>query len=234
MSPQKRRSKDIYGGGDNGNLLHPDHDTPAVREAIQRRHARGRHLVDPDTGMYFSRDGKHEWKVPYGYRIALHQPLSFNQVSVKYPFYVAWTSPTTGKRCRKYVSCLIVGIDLIATKLQYADPEAYVVSRTVGYNVPPKLRGKFPRKHKGRTYYWCPGCMAARNFRRHSSNREFYAMKKVWDPAKMRYRWVDRRLALLKCSHCGITNHDSKFRGSNQPYEVRHIKKGVTRVKSRK
>jgi hypothetical protein len=225
------RFEDLYGGGDNGNLLHPAHDTPAVREAIQRRHARGRPLIDEEG--YYTR-GKHSWKVPYGVRDALHQPLSFNQTSVKYPFYVAWRSRETGKIHKKYVSCLIVGVNLIATRLQYVDSHAYIVSRTSHYVIPAKLRGKFPRRAGGHTYYWCPGCMHPRRFRRAIPHTEFHAMKKFWNPEKARYDWKEHKLALLKCPYCQTTNHDSKFRASNQPYEKRLIKKGVRRVKSRR
>jgi hypothetical protein len=172
--------------------------------------------------------------VPYGVRVALHESLVYNQVAVKYPFYVAWRSPKTSLRHKKFVSCIPAGIHLIATRLQYVDSEAYIVSRTVGYNVPPKLRGKFPRRMNGKQVYWCPGCMTARSFRRVVPAQEFHAMKKFWNTEKLRYDWKDVPLALLRCTHCGTTNRDSKFRNSNQPYEVRKIKKGVRRVRSRR
>jgi len=153
---------------------------------------------------------------------------------VKYPFYVTWQSPRTGKRFRKYVMSITAGIHLIATRVQYIDPDACIVSRTVGYHVPPRLRGKFPRHMNGVHVYWCPACMDARRFRRVQPLQEFYAIKKVWSEEKKKYIFTDRKLALLECPLCGTTNRDHRFRTSNQPYEVRKIKKGVRRVKKRR
>lgn len=234
VSPPARKPstvEDLYGGGESGNLIHPDFDRPDVYAWFQRRHTKGLRLIDED-GFY--RRDDHEWKVPYGVREALKVRLVYNQMAVKYPFYVTWVSPKTGKRHKKYVSCIATGIQLIATRLQYVDPEAAVVSRTVPYHIPPKLRGKFPRRMNGKQMYWCPCCMAPWSFKRARPFAEFFAMKKHWSEEKGRYIWVDRRLALLECGFCGITNRNSTFRGSNQPYELRHIKAGVRRVKKAK
>lgn len=224
------RVEDLYGGGENGNLLaSPWADDPVIIEWFQRRHRRSGKLISDDG--YYAR-GKHRWKVPYGVREALGQPLVYNQIVVKYPFTVIWYKD--GKRYRKFVGSIIAGIDLIATRVQYIDPEAFIHSRTVGYHAPVKLRGKFPIKRGAKTYYWCPQCMTARRFVRVRPQQDFYAMKKEWSEEKGRYEHRDRRIALLSCRHCGCTNRESKFRASNQPYEVRRIKKGVRRIKSRR
>lgn len=235
MTTRKARSiDDLYGGGESGNLIHPDFDTPKVHEWLQRRHVKGRKLIDEDGVFTCTVDGcRHRWKVPYGVRQALKQRLVYNQLAVKYPFYVTWISPKTGKRHKKYVSCIVSGIQLITTRIQYHDPDASIVSRTVGYPVPVKLRGKLPRRMNGKMMYWCPLCMNARSFRRARPFAEFYAIKKVWSEDKGRYVWKERKLALLECMVCGCTNRDSKFRASNQPYELRKIKAGVRRIKRR-
>jgi hypothetical protein len=230
----KTRSKpkldDLYGGGDNGNLLAPRYaENPKALAWFQRRHAKGARLIDGD-GVYRTRDGEHEWKVPYGVRVAINQPLVYNQVVVKYPFYVTWISK--GKRHKKFVSTMIGGIDLIARRLQYVDSHACLVSRTLPYHVPPKLRGKFPLTRGPRTYYWCPCCMDARRFFR--TGEEFYGQKKFWSEKKGVYEWKEVKLALTRCGVCGISNREPRFRQSNQPYEIRKIKRGVRRVKRRR
>lgn len=223
--------EDLYGGGETGNLIHPDFDREDVYAWFQRRHAKGLALIDED-GFY--RRDEHEWKVPYGVREALKVRLVYNQMAVKYPFYVTWLSPKTGKRHKKFVGSIAAGIMLIATRIQYVDPEACIVSRTVPYNIPAKLRGKFPRKMGGKHVYWCPACMAPRTFKRVKPLTEFLASRKVWSDKDDRYIWVDRKLALLQCTFCGTTNRDTKFRSCNQPYETRHIKPGVRRIKKHK
>lgn len=230
----KLRLDDLYGGGDSGNLLNSRYiENQKVYAWFQKRHSKGYTLLDED-GVYYTRDGEHAWRVPYGIRQAMAVPLSYNQVVVKYPFYVTWISPKTGKRHKKYVPSIISGVHLIAERVQYADPDAWIVSRTVGYVVPEKLRGKFPRQMNGKHMYWCPCCMTARRFRRRVPLEDFYAQKKFWSEEKKRYIWKDVKLALLECAVCGITNRDRKFRASNQPYEKRRIKRGVRRLRKRK
>jgi hypothetical protein len=111
------------------------------------------------------------------------------------------------------------------------DEDAAVVVRN-GFDMPVKLRGKFPRKLAGRTHYWCPRCMSPRVFRR--NGQEFFAMRKEWNTEKARYEYRDRRLAVLCCTICGLTNRDPKFRRCNQPWEKRKFKRGVRKAKRRK
>lgn len=206
--------------------LHRDFVTDkSVYAWLQKRHTKVQPFIDAEG--YYRRHG-HEWKVPYGVRIALKTQLSWNQLANQYPFYVTWVSPKTGKRLKKYFMSLPSAIIFTAEKAQYVDPKSTIVSRH-GYYVPPKLRGKIPVPYK-----WCPCCMKAVRFRRVTPQVEFFAMRKEWNNEKNRYEYMDRRVALLICTTCGITNRDQKYRRSNQPWEVRKFKKGVRRAKRRK
>lgn len=230
--PLKRPSsfEDLFGGGIGGNLLHPDYDRTEVYAWFQKRHLKGRHLID-DDGFY--RHGDHEWKVPYGVRVALNTSLVYAQIVVKYPFYATWVSPKTGNRLKKNFTSLVTAIHFCATKAQYVDPNCAVAAKVAGYDIPPKLRGKLPTKMRGgKMHYWCPYCMDARRFRR--AEGEFYALKKFWNNEKERWDWKEVKLAIIRCTYCGVSNQDQKFRRSNQPYEVRKIKKGVRRVRKTK
>jgi hypothetical protein len=213
-----------------GTRLKAIYMTDDVYAWFQKRHKKVRPLID-EAGVFHTRDGEHEWKVPYGLRIAIKEPLKYTQMVNKYPYYVTWVSPKSGKRLLKYFMSIPHAIEFIASKAQYVDEDVCVVSRH-GYYIPRKLMGKFPRKMgpKKLTHYWCPRCMQPRRFRR-VEGETFYAMKKEWSNEKSKYVWKDRELALLRCEVCGITNRDTKFRASNQPLEVRKIKERVRRIK---
>src|SRR5215471_1160760 len=173
---------DLYGGGLGGHLLQGEYsEREDVLRLLQRRHRAKAAMVDADG--YF-REGKHEWRVPYGVRVALKTPLSHSQLVNKYPWYVTWVSPTTGRRLKKRFMNLVPAIGFIATRAQYVDPRASIISRHP-YYIPTQLMGKFPRKVAGKTYYWCPSCMAPRRFRR--SDETFFALRKEWSYTKARY-----------------------------------------------
>lgn len=162
--------------------------------------------------------------------------LSFAQIASKYPWYVTWVSPRTNRRLKRQFTSLPAAIQFIASRVQYVDPHASVVNR-VGFYIPTKLMGKFPRRlSDGRLYYWCPRCMEPRRFRR--NGEEFYANKKflVWNDKAKDYvwEWKNVKLAVVCCTVCGISNRDGKFRASNQPLEKRKFKKGVTRARPRR
>lgn len=196
---------------------------------FQRRHAKGTSLIDDDG--YYRRNG-HEWKVPYGVRDALKQKLYPMQMVYKYPFFVTWFSPTTGKRLRKNFMSIPHAIAFVTEQAQFVDEEATIVSKH-GIFIPRKLMGKFPRvMADGKNYYWCPRCMQPKRFRR--TGDTFSTLKKEWNTERGRYDWMERNLAVLSCIVCGITNRDHKFRVSNQPLEIRRFKKGVRRAKKRR
>jgi hypothetical protein len=226
--PRPESVDDLYGAGDSGMLLKGMYDTPAVYAWFQKRHEKGRKLIEED-GYY--RYGDHEWKVPYGVRMAFEEKLLWGHMAHKHPYFVTWTSPKTGKRLKKFFGSMPNAVHFIATKAQYVDEDAAVVVRN-GFDMPVKLRGKFPRKLAGRTHYWCPRCMSPRVFRR--NGQEFFAMRKEWNTEKARYEYRDRRLAVLCCTICGLTNRDPKFRRCNQPWEKRKFKRGVRKAKRRK
>jgi len=219
---------ELYGGGMTGLLLLGEYQVPELYAWFQKRHRAALKFIDEDG--YYRRNG-HEWRVPYGVRMAFKEKLVWGQMVHKYPYYVTWVSPKTGKRLKKYFMSLPLAIDFIASKAQYVDEDASVVVR-LGFDIPQKLRGKFPRKLAGRTHYWCPGCMQPRIFRR--TGGEFFAMRKEWSSDKLRYEHKDRKLAELACPVCKLTNRDQKFRRSNQPWDKRKFKKGVRRAKKRR
>ena len=225
------KASKVWGGGTTGDLIQGHYDTDPIHAWFQRRHKllNGR-LIDPDgVCRLHDENGSHEWKVPYGIRATMHQPLLWAQIATKYPWYVSWCSPKNGKRLKKKFESLASAIVFVTTRAQYADPDAAVISRH-GYDIPPKLRGKLPRKR----YYWCPCCMTARKFYAVLPTQEITVQKKVWSSDKGRYEYKLRKIKLLRCKVCGITNRDVKFRRSNQPWTVRRFKKGVTRARKAK
>lgn len=224
------RGEDIYGGAYSENLLKPMYEVYAF-PLLQRRHHKKEvngiklvddegffRYVDPDTGRH------HEWKVPYGVREALRKPLSRPQMVVRYPWYVTWRSPTTHRRLKKNFGALPAAVFFIATKAQYADPQACIVSRQ-GYDIPAKLRNKLPKPWK-----WCPCCMMPRKFYRVYPEESFYALIRTDrdEPRK------ERKVKLLRCKVCGVTNRNHIFRRSNQIFVVRKFKRGARRAKRRK
>lgn len=219
------------------NQLKGEFNTPAIYAWFQKRHSKGLNFLD-DDGYY--RRGDDEWKVPYGVRCALKQPLIWSQIANKYPFLVTWRSPKTGKRMFKRMMSLPHAIVFIATKAQYVDAHATVINR-IGMDIPPAMRNKIPQPWK-----WCPRCMKPRKYKRlyHSSGdpQTFYGPLKVWVEDRNKrgeligghYETKDVKLALMACPVCGSTNRDPKFRRSNQPWEKVKIKRGSTRMKRRR
>lgn len=226
--------EDLYGEGYTGTILKGRFNTEKVHAWFQRQHVKGARLVD-DDGYYRRND--HEWKIPYGLREALHQPLHRAQIVSQHPFYVTWVSPKTGRRLKKYFGTMPRAIEFIAEKAQYVDPDATVVARH-HVDIPAKLRGKFPRRMSdGKFYYWCVHCLQPRRFRRTYFNGKaitFFTLKKFWNEEKGRYDWKDVTLAVLECPVCGGTNRDHVFRRSNQPFEIRRFKQGVRRARPKK
>lgn len=219
---------ELYGGGVSGQLLKSEYAVPELYAWFQKRHDKCNLLVD-EEGYY--RHNGHEWKVPYGVRMVFKEKLVWSMMVNKYPYFVTWISPKSGKRLKKFFGSLPQCIMFVAEKAQYVDDEAAIVCR-IGFDIPTKLRGKFPRKIAGRMHYWCPRCMAPRIFKR--TGETFRAMRKEWVTEKARYEFRDRELALLACPVCRATNRDSRFRRCNQPWEKRKFKKGVRRAKKRK
>ena len=217
----------LYGSGETGRLLAGQYNqSPKVERLLQRRHKKSSTRGIGDDGVY--RHGDHEWKVPGGVRQCLKRSLIWGQVVNQYPWCVVWTG-SDGRRKRKLFSTAGGAIHFIATRAQYHDKRAAIVSRVVGYDIPLAYVNKIPRPWR-----WCPYCMTARKFQRHKDNLKFNTPRKEWSNEKQRYVWRDRTLALLVCTRCGCTNKDPRMRRSNQPWETRVIKQGVRRVRRRR
>jgi len=235
----------LYGSGVTGKLMQNRfRDTygrpkPKVEKLLQQAHANGQGAVGED-GVYRAHNkqgGYHEWQVPYGIRHYWAKPIRRHQMVILEPWYATWISPKTGRRLKKMFPSLHGAIHFVATKAQYVDDKAAVVSKQ-GYDVPPKLRGKLPKKTLRGTYYWCPCCVTARRFFRVVPEQTFTAFKKMWVAATPKrpghYEPRERSMRVLYCQVCGITNRNHQWRRSNQPWETRKFKRGVRRAKRRR
>ena len=190
---------------------------PAMR-AIQRYHKR--------TGEAVSSNGR----LPSGLEQAIHLPLVWVQIVHRYPWKVMWVRQVDGKVKRGEQLCTTLGgAIIIQRKVAKVVPNATIVSRTRGYDIPPELRGKLPPR-----WYWCPRCMKPRKYARDPNDATFYTIKKQWSDDKQKYVWKERKVYLLRCPMCLCTNRDPVFRRSNQPWETKRYKRGVVRASNRK
>lgn len=218
-----RTVDDLYGGGEGGNLLGAYHASdPRVYQWLQNRHSKGTGIITSRMRGGVYRHADHEWRVPFGVKHALRQPLSHSQCTNRLPWYVTWKSPTTGKRLRKYFATLHEAIQFTAEKAQYVDRGATIVCRH-GMEIPHALVGKLPRPWK-----WCPCCMKARKFYRVYPEQQFEFM--IRDPET----WEEkvRLVPLLRCRVCGLTNRNHHYQRSNFWLVQRRIKPGARKVKS--
>jgi hypothetical protein len=191
---------------------------PAER-AVQRYHKRTGEAVYSSNG-----------RLPVGLEQALHLPLVWVQIVNRYPWKVMWVRTVNGQRKKGEQLCSSLGGAIIVQrKVARIVPNATVVSRTRGYDIPPQLRGKLPPR-----WYWCPRCMKPRRYQRDPDDATFYVVKKQWSDEKQRYVWKERRVYVLRCPMCNCTNRDPVFRRSNQPWEVKRYKRGATRASNRK
>lgn len=136
-----------------------------------------------------------------------------------------------GKRRRKRFNNLWSAVQF-HSEVTKKHPSAGIVSLAKAYELPAEWRlkrDKLPAKWK-----WCPRCVTFRVFHRVDPPQRFEAEVKKWSETKGRYIWTYRSLWLTECQLCGHTNRDPAFRRSNQPFELRRIKKGVHRVKPRR
>ena len=221
--PRPRTIDDLYGGGEGGNLLQGYHATdPRVYSWLQNRHSKGSGIIASRIRGGVYRYEEHEWKVPFGVKQALLLPLTHVQIANRYPWYVTWKSPTTGKRLKKYFGTLHEAIQFIAERAQYVDRGSTIVNRH-GMEIPHSLVGKLPKPWK-----WCPCCMKARKFYRVRPENSFEFM--IRDPDT----WEEkiRQVPLLRCKVCGITNRNHHYQRSNFWLVARRIKPGTRRVKS--
>lgn len=162
----------------------------------------------------------------YGIQQALRTPLFPNQLSHRYPWAVMWLKE--GKRYKKKCKNLLEAVHLRDRIKEAGVSNATVVSLCRSYYIPVELIGKLPRP-----WVWCPLCMKPRKFRR-VRDETIFVFKKVPDEKRGGYKEVERQVALLRCPMCGCTNRNQVYRRSNQPFEVRKFKRGVTRARKRK
>lgn len=213
--PLPSKISELYKGD---GTLHPQYveHGPAER-AIRRYHRKAGEAVE------------HE-QLSVGLRQALHLPLVWTQIVHRYPWAVMWVRVKDGRRVRGRKLCATLGHAIHeCERIQRIVPNATVVSRSRGYDIPPSLRGKLPPR-----WYWCPRCMKPRKYARDENDATFSVVKKVWSKEKKKYKWVERTVYLLHCPMCGCTNRDPVFRRSNQPWEIRRFKRGVTRARRTK
>lgn len=221
------RISDLYGAGETGRLLDGQFTgNRKVTRLLQRRHQRVLNGID-HKGVYHCEH--HSWKVPGGVRRCIDRPLVWGQIVNQYPWAVVWTSPKDGKRKRKLFATAGGAIHFIATQAQYVDKKASIISRVVGYDIPLEFVNRIPHPWK-----WCPYCMTPRRYKRRKDGATFWTMRKEWSHEYERYVWRERKLAILVCERCGSTNQDGHMRRSNQPWELRKIKRGVKRVRRRR
>lgn len=138
------------------------------------------------------------------------------QVAQRYPWAVI--AKTDDKVYYKKCETMLRAVE-VHKKWVKKVPNATIISRVRGYDIPPELRGKMPPGWK-----WCPRCCKGRKFTVVSPAQHFYAERKEWDSSLGRYVWKERRLKLLECPMCGCTNRDAIFRRSNQPWETTKLR----------
>lgn len=203
-----------------GKFLLPEYNEhrPAER-AIRRYHRRVGEAVPKRDSL------------PVGVQQALKLPLIWTQIVNRYPWKVMWIRvDEEGRRRKGQKLCTTLG-GAIAIQRRAAKkvPNATIISRVRGYDIPPSLRGKLPPQ-----WYWCPRCMKPRQYKRHPDDESFYTIKKTWDSTKQKYKFAERKVWLLVCPMCSCTNRDPTFRRSNQPWQTRRIKSGVRRIRTTK
>lgn len=143
------------------------------------------------------------------------------QVAQRYPWAVI--AKTDDKTYVKKCETMLRAVEVHKRWVEKV-PNATIVSRVRGYDIPPELRGKLPAGWK-----WCPRCCKGRKFKPVEPAQHFYAERKEWDYQLGRYVWKERRLKLLECPLCGCTNRDPIFRRSNQPWEVKRLRAGTVK-----
>lgn len=207
----------LYGGGYTGRLLNPEYNRPKVYAALNKRHeAQAKQILEADWNGY---------KIPIGIRHALEGPLIHVQIVNQYPWAVTWQM-SSGMWRRKLFGSLAHAIVWHSKAIQ-KNPTASIISRQRAYDIPPELRGRIPLPWK-----WCPRCLKPRKYKR-LVDQTFFAEVKVWSEEKQRYIWKVRKLQVMQCPWCRTKNTDPIFRRSNQPWEIKKLKRGA-RVRTRK
>jgi hypothetical protein len=173
-----------------------------------------------------------DYKIPSGVRWAMRHRMVWNQLASQYPWAV-YVKLRNGK-VTVIKRSTIGGAIMLHKELVPRWPNATIASVRRMYDIPIELRGKLPPGWK-----WCPRCLKPRKFKRSydpytGEPHTFYGPLKHWSTEKRRWVTEERKLALMLCPMCGLTNRDPVFRRSNQPYHTRKFKRGVIRATRRK
>lgn len=172
--------------------------------------------------------GENGYHIPPNVEMFNEAGYVWNQVANQKPWAVYVL--VDGKRKRRRCNNLYEAV-LYHRTIHKTHPSSGIVSMGRAYDIPSSLRfkkAKLPKRFK-----WCPYCGTFRVYIRVLPEQRFFTQIKRWDEKKKQFIWVDRKLWLTECQLCGNTNRDSIFRRSNQPWELRKIKKGVKRIKPR-
>lgn len=169
------------------------------------------------------------YKVPSNVSHFIAAGITWNQIVHQKPWAVYVL--IKGKRKRKRFNNLWEAVEY-HSKITLRYPSAGIVSLCRAYELPREWRlkkAKLPRRFK-----WCPHCATFRVFRRVEPTARFFAEIKRWNETKQKYEWTSRLIWVTECQLCGNTNRSDVFRRANQPFELRKIKPGVSRVKARR
>jgi predicted ATPase len=205
-----------------GSVLKAEYnDHRPARRALTRYQERG-----ALAALKMGQDG---YKVPYGVKVALASELYHTQIVHRHPWAVVWFS--NGKRYAAKKTTLVGAVQLhrqLILEYGVLPANATIISRSRGYDIPAKLRGKLPKPWK-----WCPRCMKPRKFQLHPSGQTTHVRRKEWSEDYQRYEFKERLVNLLWCPVCKTTHRDPVFRRSNQPWEIRKFRRGARKAKPR-
>lgn len=169
---------------------------------------------------------------PKNLRYILEQEFVYGQIVHEKPWAVMWLSD--GVRKRKRFNNIWSAIEFW-NKARRLNATASIVSLARAYELPAGWR--FKKDQLPKRFKWCPHCVTWRVYKRVYPEERFWAMVKyetVDNKGNPKFDWAERKLFLTACELCGNTNRHSTFRRANQPYELRTIKPGKSRVRRRK
>ena len=182
-----------------------------------------------DAILSLSQNG---YKVPKNVEFFLQGGFVWNQIAQRRPWavYVLMGTSNGTKRKRKRFNNLYDAVRY-HRQIRVKYPNSGIVSLAQSYELPAEWRlrkAKLPAKFK-----WCPHCGTFRVFKVKEPREQFSVLKKRWSTTKERYEWVQRQVYVIECQLCGHNNRSPIWRRSNQPWELRKIKRGVKKIKPR-
>lgn len=220
-SAQRPKVKTLSDAYDTNNKLRSEFQgTDMEQKLLKRQYELG---IDASLAEYG------DVKPPRSLKYILREPFVWAQINTRYPWSIIVVKD--GKRLQlKRNNLKEAVLDYVKLKRKY--PHTYLISRARSYDIPPEWR--FKKDELKAKIKWCPRCVDFRIFKKVEPQEEFFAMKKVRKTDKkgeLKFEWVERKVFLIECVVCGCNNRDPIYRRSNQPWQLRKIKKGVRRVK---